>query len=224
MRPPPALHVHTLTPERLGDHLSSDDPFNQAVTTMTITARIHGPKLRLDDDLQLLDVYTHTFRTGSTKFKNARVVRMQLKSARGLRWISTKCFCNGTLHICGAYAIDVAEFACQRLVQALNDLYFGTQPRYSVTLGNVLLANYRLTLGKRPVMRSTFESALAAGHLPWIDPREMAVVVKMLVEIGTWASIRIFPSGSVALSVPNCAGYRAQLAALGRVCAFLQQL
>lgn len=223
MRPPPALHVCTLVPDRLDEHLYSHCPYNKTVTTMTITARIHGPRLRLDKDLQLLDVYTHTFRTGSTRFKNARVVRMQLKSARGLRWITTKCFTNGTLHICGAYALDVAEFATSQLIRALNDLYLSTV-HYSFTLGEVLLVNYRLTLGKRPPMRSSYELALEAGALPWIDAREMSVVVKTLVEVGTWSTIRVFPTGSVSVSVPNCGTRRAQAGALGRVSLFLQKL
>ena len=71
-------------------------PFNQTVTTMTITAKILGPLARLDTDLQLLDIYTTTFRTGSTRFKNARVVRLRLKSDRGMRWITFKSAPNPT--------------------------------------------------------------------------------------------------------------------------------
>ena len=84
------MHVHGLDTQRMTNHLLSSCPFNAAVTTLTITAKIGGPLHRLDSDLLLLDVFTDTFRTGSVAFRNSRVVRMQLRSTRGLRWISTK--------------------------------------------------------------------------------------------------------------------------------------
>ena len=222
MRPDPPLHVVSLHEDELGEHLDSTNPYNKCVTTMTLTAKLFGPMHRLDHDLVLLDIYTHTFRTGSTRFKNARVVRLQLKSDRGLRWITFKVFYNGTLHICGAYSLDVAEFAVRELVTVLNALH--SIPLYEFDMGQVLLVNYRLTVGKRLRLRDVSEYAVQCGHLPWVDAKEMAVVVKMEVEIGVWASVRIFPTGSVSVSVPNCVSRRAQLGALPRVAAFLKQL
>ena len=222
MRPDPPLHVISLREGELGEHLSSNSPYNKCVTTMTMTAKLFGPLHRLDQDLVLLDIYTLTFRTGSTRFKNARVVRLQLKSERGLRWLTFKCFSNGTLHICGAYSLDVAEFAVRELVTVLNALH--SIPLYEFDMGSILLVNYRLTCGKRLQLRAVQDFAVQSGHLPWVDAREMAVVVKMEVEIGVWASVRVFPTGSVSASVPNCVSRRAQVGALWRVACFLKQL
>ena len=222
VRAAPPLHIISLKDRDLSAHLYSACPYNQTVTTITCTAKIFGPLSRLDTDLQLLDIYTTTFRTGSTRFKNARVVRLRLKSERGLRWITFKCFQNGTLHICGVYSLDVGDFAVRELLKVLNALH--PDPIYDFAPGNVLLANYRLTLGKRIRLHEVQQQALSAGHLPWLDARELAVVVKIEVEIGCWATARIFPTGSVAISVPNCNSHRAQVGALDRVCAFLRLL
>ena len=222
VRASPPLHVVTLKDRDLSAHLYSACPFNQTLTTMTVTAKLQGPLNRLDTDLQLLDIYTTTFRTGSTRFKNARVVRLRLKSDRGMRWITFKCFQNGTLHICGVYSLDVAEFACRELVQVLNALHPG--PLYEFVSGSILLANYRITVGKRLRLGEVQRLATEAGHLPWLDSRELAVVAKIEVETGVFATARIFPTGSVAISVPNCHSLRAQTGALDRVCAFLRLL
>ena len=84
MSPTPPLHVHTLTPDRLANHLESDSPFNACVTTLTTTAILMGNLSILDDTVKQLDYSPH-FRTGTTRFKNARVVRMRLRSKRGVR-------------------------------------------------------------------------------------------------------------------------------------------
>ena len=85
--PLPPLHVHTLQPERLHDHLYTNSPFNAAVTTLTITATLSGDLSELDKHVCMLN-NTPFFRTGSTRFRNARVVRMRLRSARDTRFYS----------------------------------------------------------------------------------------------------------------------------------------
>ena len=131
-------------------------------------------------------------------------------------------FHNGTLHICGVYSLDVGEFAVRELLRVLNSLH--PHPIYEHMSGSILLANYRLTVGKRLRLAEVQSLAREAGHLPWLDARELAVVAKIEVETGIWATARIFPTGSVAISVPNCQSSRAQVGALGRVCAFLRLL
>lgn len=222
MRLPPPIHAHSLESGKLSHHLHSSCPFNATVTTMTMTANLLGPRTRLDIDCQLLDIYTHTYRSGSTRFKNARVVRMRLKSERGLRWVTFKVFSNGRLHLCGAYGTDVADFVVSNFVQELNRLYpSGEEPRYSYVLGDILLVNYRLTLGRRIKPSALAERVTAEGALSWVDPRETAAVIKILVAPNAWCSLRIFPTGAVAASVPNCGGVHEQTQALGRVGTFL---
>ena len=85
--PLPPLHVHTLQPERLHDHLYTNSPFNAAVTTLTITASLSGDLSDLDEHVCMLN-NTPFFRTGSTRFRNARVVRMRLRSTRDTRFYS----------------------------------------------------------------------------------------------------------------------------------------
>ena len=217
------MHVHGLDTQRMTNHLLSSCPFNAAVTTLTITAKIGGPLHRLDSDLLLLDVFTDTFRTGSVAFRNSRVVRMQLRSTRGLRWISTKVFRNGTLHICGAYATDVAEFVTGKLVDALNKLYHDGG-KYTHTMGDVLMANYRFTCGKRLQLRSVVDTAMREGHVTHMDPRETSAIVRLLVDVNLWGSVRCFPSGAVVISLPCCGNCRAQMGALTRAVAFVQLL
>ena len=192
---------------------------------MTMTAKLLGPQNRLDIDCQLLDIYTHTYRSGSTSFKNARVVRMRLKSGRGLRWITFKVFSNGTLHLCGVYACDVAEFVVKNFVEELNKLYAPTDtPRYNFKLSDILLVNYRLTLGKHIKPSALAATVSGAGTLCWVDARESAVVAKILVAPDVYCSLRIFPTGAVAASIPNCGGVVEQSLALGMVGTFLQTL
>lgn len=59
---PPALHVGTLQPELVLNHMNSHDPYNACVTTITATANLTGNLCRLDDDVLLLDELTQTFR------------------------------------------------------------------------------------------------------------------------------------------------------------------
>ena len=85
MPPTPPLHLQTLKQDRLADHLYSNCPFNSLVTTLTTTATIIGNLTLLDDAVKQLDLTPH-FRCGSTRFRNARVVRMLLRSKRGTRF------------------------------------------------------------------------------------------------------------------------------------------
>ena len=217
----PPLHAPTLDPSKMGDHLLSTCPYNAAVTTLSMTARISGP--HLDTDVQILDRRDDHWCTGSTRFRNARVLRMRLKCPRGLRWITMKVFRNGTLHLTGPYAVDVAAFVVRRLTRDLNKLYLDQKKRYAYRMGNVLLTNYRLTVGKRVCLRAVAGRALLEGHIANLDPRETAVTVKILVDTRCWASARFFSTGSLVLSLPELPG-RAREGALARVLAFVRLL
>ena len=127
----PALHVGTLRPDLVLHHLHSHDPYNACVTTITATAQLVGNLCRLDDDVLLLDELTRTFRSGSTRFRNARCVRILLKTERGMRWICFKVFRNGKVHLTGPFGLDVVDFAMSELTRALNGLYLLPEDRYA---------------------------------------------------------------------------------------------
>ena len=114
MSPTPPLHVHTLTPDRLANHLESDSPFNACVTTLTTTAILMGNLSILDDAVKQLDYSPH-FRTGTTRFKNARVVRMRLRSKRGIR---SFCYLN-PLYVIIVFPVPVSFGLLKHLILPL---------------------------------------------------------------------------------------------------------
>jgi len=130
-------------------------------------------------------------------------------------------FKNGTLHVTGAYSLDTSDFVIKAFVESLN--FIASEP-FSYRAGRVLLANYRTTLGLRLCLRSVAAVASENGHVPWLEARECAVVVKMLVEQERWATARIFATGSCAISVPCCGSLRAQVGAFSAVVSFLHAL
>ena len=130
-------------------------------------------------------------------------------------------FKNGTLHVTGSYSLDTSEFVIKAFVGALNAI--STSP-FSYLSGKVLLANYRLTMGLRMCLPSAAVVAREMGHVPWLEHREHALVVKMRVEGQRWASVRLFSTGSCAISVPSCETPLAQVDALCSVVAFLHGL
>ena len=129
-------------------------------------------------------------------------------------------FRNGTLHVTGPFSLDTADFALEAFVETLNMV----EHRYTLHHGKILLANYRATLGLRLPLEAVAELAQELGHIPWLESGSPAMTVKLLVEQHTWASVRIFASGYVAISVPCCGHYKAQVGAFGRCVAFLRAL
>ena len=130
-------------------------------------------------------------------------------------------FKNGTLHVTGSYSLDTSEFVIKAFVGALNTI---SSAPFSYLSGKVLLANYRLTMGLRMCLPSAALVARESGHVPWLEHREHAMVVKMKVEGQRWASVRLFATGSCAISVPSCESPLAQVEALCSVVAFLHGL
>ena len=145
---------------------------------------------------------------------------MRLRSKRDTRTICFKVFRNGTVHITGPFSTDTADFALEAFVETLNMV----ADRYTIHRGRILLVNYRVTLGLRLDLPTVAALALELGHIPWLESGAPAMTVKLLVEQSTWASVRIFASGSVAISVPYCGPQRAQVGAFSRCVAFLRAL
>lgn len=59
MRTTPPLHVYTLDPKRLGDHLHSASPYNACVVTLTVTAHLGGDLTELDAHVREFDGTPH---------------------------------------------------------------------------------------------------------------------------------------------------------------------
>lgn len=146
-------------------------------------------------------------------------MRLRTKDGR-IRTITFKVFRNGTLHVTGPHSMDVADFVLQAFLETLNAIGGG----YTLRPGRILLANYRTTLGIRLDLAEVANLALHLGHIPWLEANAPAMTMKLLVEQNTWASLRIFATGSVTISVPSCGPHRAQVGAFCRCVAFLRGL
>lgn len=83
---------------------------------------------------------------------------------------------------------------------------------------------YRTTLGKRVSLRDVHEYTMECGLLSWLDTRALTLFVKLAVEIDVWATIRLFPTGTAILNVPDMRSERAQVGAFSRCVAFLSDL
>ena len=221
MQPP--LLVASLKADKMESHLISSDPHNALVTTMTSTARLISRAIgRLDQDILLLDATSTHWRTGNTAFRNSRILRMRLKSARGLRWVTLKVFRNGTLHITGHYGVDICCFVLEKLCEALNALYDDkTVHTYCWLMGDTLLTNYRMTLGRRIGLTDLASLAVTNDFRAHLDPRDTSVNIKWEVDNGAWGSIRVFATGNVIVSLPRVS-LRARTAAFVTLLNFLQ--
>ena len=128
-------------------------------------------------------------------------------------------FRNGTLHVTGPYSLDAADFVLRVFVETLN-----RWGNYTLLPGKILLASYRTTLGMRVSVPHLARCILDKGQIPWQESSAAAISMKLQVEQGTWASVRIFATGSVTISVPYCGSERAQVGGFVRSVVFLRDL
>ena len=201
-------------------HLHSAHALNQMVTTMTASARLtsvwdgevpEGSVLRAATRLLDMEGYQPSKSSrSSTKFKNCCIVRLCQKSNRvtdsndkkkGVRWVAVKIFRNMSLHITGAYCIEMLMDTINKIAEDLGSFM---QIELEMEQCSLTMVNYGYSLPGEVNLHRLTQDLSENGMLVIFDPSKYAGVnVKHRLDDAE-CSILIFEPGKLIISTPRC--------------------